>query len=204
VSRAGSERSIRALDVTVAAATLVITAPLWPLVACAIKLDSRGPVLYRSPRLGRAGREFEMLKFRTMTTGSAGLPITANDDPRITRVGRVLREAKLDELPQLVNVLRGDMGLVGPRPEAPVYLPHLDGELRELLQWRPGITGAASTAYRHEEQILAEAADPEAFYVSELLPAKAHLDLEYCRTRTVWTDVAMLAKTVKSVVRLRG
>lgn len=202
MSRRTPDRAIRALDVVLAALGLLLTAPVWPLVAAAIKLDSRGPVLFRGRRLGRDRTEFDILKFRSMVSSPAGTgpAITAAGDARITRVGRLLRVSKLDELPQLVNVLRGEMSIVGPRPEAPVYLPHYAGELAEILRWRPGITSPASIAFRHEEQLLGAVSDPEAHYVDVVLPEKIRIDLAYFRTRSVRSDVGVILRTVRSVL----
>ena len=200
----GDRWSVRALDVAVAAIGLLLSAPLWPVVALAIKLDSRGPVLFRGRRLGRGQRTFEILKFRTMRVASTdpGLAITVGGDERTTRVGSRLRAMKLDELPQLVNVLRGEMSLVGPRPEDPRYLEHYPDGLREVFRYRPGITSPASVKFRHEESLLSSArGDPEEFYVSQVLPEKVALDLEYCRTRTARSDLRVLGATVGAVFR---
>jgi len=199
-----SDRAIRALDVTVAVVALVLTSPLWLLIAIAVRAGSPGPVLFRGERVGRDGVPFSILKFRSMTAGAAseGPAITAGGDARVTRVGRVLRRTKLDELPQLVNVLRGEMSIVGPRPEAPAFVARYDAEQRELLRWRPGITGAASLAYRDEEAVLAAAGDDwEAYYISTVMPAKARLDIDYCRQRTATSDLRLIARTIASVVR---
>jgi lipopolysaccharide/colanic/teichoic acid biosynthesis glycosyltransferase len=204
MTAAASDRAVRAVDVTVAVIGLVLTSPLWPVIAVAIRADSPGPVLFRGERIGRDGVPFSILKFRSMTASAAteGPAITAGGDARVTRVGRVLRRTKLDELPQLLNVLRGDMSIVGPRPEAPAFVARYDSEQRELLRWRPGMTGAASIAYRDEEAVLAAAGDDwEAYYVSTVMPAKARLDIEYCRQRTVLSDLRLIAKTVATVVR---
>ena len=159
----------RVFDVAVSAAALVILSPVLALVAAAVKLDSPGPVIFRQVRVGRGGRLFRISKFRTMSVappGRAGPDITVEGDARVTRVGRLLRATKLDELPQLVDVLRGDMSLVGPRPELPAYVDRWPAQARAtILSVRPGITDPASVAYRHESEQLASAPDPESYYL---------------------------------------
>src|SRR5207244_4623101 len=142
----------RAFDLAVATIGLVVLLPVMLVVALLVKLDSKGPILYRADRVGRYGREFRLYKFRTMIEGAHkhGPAITARDDPRITRLGRILRTSRIDELPQLVNVIRGDMSLVGPRPEDPTYVAFYTPEQSRLLSVRPGITSPASVAYRNE------------------------------------------------------
>jgi lipopolysaccharide/colanic/teichoic acid biosynthesis glycosyltransferase len=204
MSRPASDRAIRALDVTVAVIGLLLTSPLWPVIAIAVRVGSPGPVLFRGERIGRGGVPFSILKFRSMTVEAAteGPAITVGGDARVTRVGRGLRRTKLDELPQLLNVLRGDMSIVGPRPEAPSFVARYDAEQRELLRWRPGITGAASIAYRDEEALLAAAGDDwETYYASTVMPAKARLDIDYCRQRTVLSDLRLIGRTIATVVR---
>ncbi len=194
--------AIRLLDITGAAFGLLLSLPLWPLVALAVKLDSRGPVLHRGVRLGENEATFVMLKFRSMRPDAGtGPAVTAAGDGRVTRVGRVLRATKVDEIPQLLNVLRGEMSLVGPRPEDPRYLDDYPAELRPILGYRPGITSPASLAYRHEELLLGAAGpDAERLYVAEVLPRKAALDLEYCRRRNVSSDLRVLIRTARSLV----
>jgi lipopolysaccharide/colanic/teichoic acid biosynthesis glycosyltransferase len=191
--------TIRALDLAGALAGLAVSLPLWPIIAVLIRLDSHGPCFYRATRLARGESTFQMIKFRSMTSGD-GLRVTVGGDRRVTRVGRVLRATKLDELPQLLNVVRGDMSLVGPRPEDPHYLPCYPPELREIFAYRPGMTSPASLEYRHEEEILRQAgADPERVYVEEVLPAKVKIDLDYCRSRTVRSDLEILVKTARAM-----
>lgn len=195
--------SVRVLDVAGAIGGLIVTLPLWPVIALAVKVSSRGPVFHRGSRLGHGERLFEILKFRSMREGSSErAPITVTGDDRVTRVGRILRAAKLDELPQLINVLRGDMSLVGPRPEAPGYLDSYPPPLREIFRYRPGITSPASIEYRHEEELLAaNGDDPERFYVEKVLPEKVALDLRYCQRRSVFSDLRILVRTARSMVR---
>ena len=194
----------RALDVLLAGALLVVTAPLWPLIYVAVRLDSPGPAIFRGERMGRDAATFPMLKFRSMRHASSrsGPAITVGGDPRVTRVGRLLRATKLDELPQLLNVLRGDMSLVGWRPEDPKYRDRYPGELSAIFSFRPGITGPASLAFRHEEAVLAGLGeDPESAYLRDILPKKVSMDLDYCRRATLRSDVRILLETVRSVAR---
>jgi lipopolysaccharide/colanic/teichoic acid biosynthesis glycosyltransferase len=188
------------MDVAAAVAGLVILSPLMGAIALIIRLQDGGPALYRAWRVGRDGTPFRLYKFRTMVMGAGklGPGITRAGDPRITRFGRTLRRTKLDELPQLINVLRGDMSLVGPRPEDPRYVALYTPEEREVLRARPGITGPASLAYRHEEAMLSDD-DWEARYRGEVLPAKLALDREYLARRTVWSDARLVIRTVASL-----
>lgn len=193
--------TVRILDVVGALSILALSLPLWPVIALAVRLESPGPVFYRARRLGRDEQVFEMLKFRSMRAGT-GLAVTVSGDSRVTRSGRLLRASKLDELPQLLNVLRGQMSLVGPRPEDPCYLNDYPGELRDVFRYKPGMTSPASLAYRHEEAVLAAAGgDPERFYIEAVLPAKAMLDLDYCRCRTALSDCRLLLATVRTLAR---
>jgi lipopolysaccharide/colanic/teichoic acid biosynthesis glycosyltransferase len=191
------ERARRIVDVVGATAGLVALAPLLLILWLAVRLDSPGAVLHRATRIGLDGRPFTLYKFRSMDAGAAlhGPAITADQDARVTRIGRTLRRAKLDELPQLVNVLRGDMSLVGPRPEDPRYVALYSPEQREVLKARPGITSPASLKYRGEEQLLT-GGDWEDLYVRRILPAKLAIDLEYLRRRTVMTDLGVILATV--------
>src|SRR2546429_2712399 len=191
----------RAADVAIAGVLLVLVAPLLAVVSCAILLTSGRPVVYRGPRVGRDGRPFHILKLRTMRPDSdAGRHVTVAGDDRVTRVGRLLRLTKLDELPQLVNVLRGDMALVGPRPESPRYVARYTPEQRAVLSVRPGITGAAQVAYSQEERLLA-GPDPEAVYLGAIMPDKLAIDLAYVRRRSAWLDLRLIALTLVAVFR---
>lgn len=189
----------RAFDVSVAATLIIVLLPVMALIAVAVWGDGSGPILYRGIRVGRQGAPFHMLKFRTMVpTTTSGREITVRGDPRITRVGRVLRATKLDELPQLINVLRGEMSLVGPRPEAPRYVAHYTGEQRAVLMVRPGITGRSQVLFRHEEALL-RVPDPELYYLTAVMPAKLAIDLEYVRTHSLWSDIKIMALTLRTI-----
>lgn len=195
----------RAFDITGAVAGLVALSPLLLLIAAAVKLEDGGPVFYSHARVGRNFRRFRLLKFRSMVVDAdlRGGPLTAAGDPRVTRVGRWLRRMKLDELPQLVNVLRGEMQFVGARPESERYVHRFAAEYAELLQERPGITDPASLAYRDEEGRLGTA-DVEARYVTEILPHKLALSLEHARHRTFRRDLEVLLHTLWTTVHNRA
>jgi len=189
----------RALDIFASAAALLTLSPLFAMVALSIKLTSPGPILFRQIRIGRKGLRFNVLKFRSMyIRDSDGSPITVAGDDRITPVGRFLRRFKLDELPQLLNVLRGDMSMVGPRPEVPVYVAHYTPEQRVVLSVRPGITDPSSLVYRREEEILAAASDPEEFYRTCILPDKLARSGAYLQNVTFYGDVRIIWKTLTS------
>lgn len=191
----------RLLDVAASAAGLTAAAPLLAVAALLVKRSSPGPVLFRQTRVGRGGRPFQMLKLRTMREGSSGPEITAGGDARITGIGRILRQTKLDELPELVNVLLGDMSLVGPRPEVPRYVACWPAEARDLLlRVRPGITDPATVRFRNEESILAAASDPERAYVEEVLPTKVGLYREYLERASLLGDLRVLADTALVVL----
>jgi lipopolysaccharide/colanic/teichoic acid biosynthesis glycosyltransferase len=190
----------RFLDVVCSAFGVVIFSPLLLLIAALVKITSRGPILFSQERVGRAGIPFRLIKFRSMTADSSshGPSITTSSDSRITRFGRFLRKTKLDEMPQLWNVLRGEMSLVGPRPEVPEFV-HGCVDYLPLLQVRPGITDPASIAYRHEEWILATQLDPERFYREQLLPQKLALSSEYVKNISFRRDLSILILTCVSV-----
>lgn len=192
----------RAFDTVVAGAALLLLWPVLLIVAVAVFVDSGGPVLFRQERVGLRGRVFRIRKFRTLHQGAGGPLVSPTGDPRVTRVGAVLRRTKLDELPQLIDVVQGRMSLVGPRPEVPRYVALWPDDLRAvILSVRPGITDPASVVFRHEPELLASADDPERFYAEILLPEKARMYAEYVRTRSLVGDVRVLADTVLAVVR---
>ena len=190
----------RLLDVIASAAGLLILSPLFAAVALAVKLSSPGPVFHRGRRVGRGGIPFDVYKFRSMRVGEAGPSLTRAGDPRITAVGRFLRRTKLDELPQLLNVLIGEMSVVGPRPEEPSYVALYDAEQRRILSVRPGITSPASLLYRSEEEQLV-GDEFERLYIERIMPRKLQIDLEYIDRRTWRSDLGVLARTVLEIVR---
>ncbi|WP_163543777.1 sugar transferase [Occultella kanbiaonis] len=191
----------RALDVAVAGLALVVCSPLFAVVALMVRLDSSGPAFFRQERVGLHGEPFRIHKFRTLRVGSAGPLVSPTKDPRITPVGAVLRRTKLDELPQLIDVLGGSMSVVGPRPEVPGYVALWPDAQREvILSVRPGITDPASIVLRNEADELQAAEDPERHYVEVLLPRKAAMYVEYVETMSLRRDAAIVAKTVFAVL----
>jgi len=191
----------RILDVSCAIAGLVLLAPLFLIVAVLLKLTSSRSVLFRQPRVGRNGRIFLLVKFRSMCGGGESGPlITVASDPRITFVGAILRRFKIDELPQLWNVLKGEMSLVGPRPEVQRYVAGYTQQQLRVLEVQPGITDPAAIAYRHEEKLLSSHPDPERFYRTIVLPHKLFLNLEYVENISFRRDVSLILKTFRSIV----
>jgi len=188
----------RPFDVVASLVALIALSPLLALVALAVKLTSAGAVFYRGERVGRGGKPFRILKFRTMRANAGGPAITQGGDARVTQLGRFLRRLKLDELPQLVNVLRGEMSVVGPRPEAPEYVALYTDNERRVLTVRPGLTSPASLRYRNEEALLAGDGWHER-YVNEIMRDKLRDDLNYIDTRTFLGDLGLIARTFLSL-----
>ena len=185
---------------------IIFLSPLLLVIALWVRLDSSGPVFFRQKRVGRYGKIFEVLKFRTMVVDAEkrGLQITVGCDPRITRPGHFLRKYKLDELPQLFNVLSGKMSLVGPRPEVPEYVNCYPDELREkILRLKPGITDRASIEYRDENILLAESTDPSKTYVEQILPVKLKYYSEYVDNHSIFVDFVLIFKTFLALVHNR-
>lgn len=192
----------RAFDATASALGIVVLSPVFLLVSAAIWAQDRGPVFFRQERVGRAGGHFRIHKFRTMRVASAGVLVTSADDNRITCIGHVLRKTKLDELPQLIDVLVGNMSLVGPRPEVPKYVALWGDDARaEILSVRPGVTDPAAIAFRNEQDELAAAPDPETHYVEVILPRKVAMYRDYVRNRSFVGDLGVIAKTILVVIR---
>jgi lipopolysaccharide/colanic/teichoic acid biosynthesis glycosyltransferase len=196
----------RFFDLFFALAGTALLLPAFALIAIWIKLDSPGPVFFRQSRVGRCGRPFWIFKFRTMghNAEGKGLQITVGNDPRITRPGRFLRRYKLDELPQLLNVITGDMSLVGPRPEVQRYVSIYPDDVRELvLSVPPGITDYASIEFKDENDILAQAKEPEQVYIHEVMPVKLAYYVQYVLKRSLWIDFKLIMITLKTVVARR-
>jgi lipopolysaccharide/colanic/teichoic acid biosynthesis glycosyltransferase len=182
----------RILDIAGALLALIVLSPVLLCIALAVFIFDGRPILFRQTRVGRNGRPFLILKFRTMRVGAAGSSITAAGDSRVTPLGQWLRKFKLDELPQFVNVLRGEMSLIGPRPEVPDYVQFDSPLWQAVLATRPGITDLASLAFRDEEQLLRPIPDADSYYRSVILPAKLRLNLRYLRARSWITDLKLL------------
>jgi len=197
-----ASRVKRLLDLVLCIATLPLSVPLMAVIAVLVKLGGRGPVLYRARRVGRGGAEFNMLKFRTMAPGCGGLPVTCSVDPRVTRVGKWLRASKLDELPQVFNVIRGEMSLVGPRPEDPLYVASYTPEQRLVLSVRPGMANSAFLRFGHEQKYIERVApdDLDRFYRAELLPQTLDLELRYVRGWTLAGDLRILVQTLAGLL----
>ena len=191
------------MDLSLAGAGLLVVAPLMAALAAAIRLEDGGSPLYIQERVGQDGEPFQLLKFRTMSEAPLApdaTQLTVGDDPRITRVGRLLRSSRLDELPQLINILAGEMSVVGPRPEVPRYVAHYDAEQRAVLSARPGLTDPATLAFRHEAEILAGAEDPERTYIEEVMPEKLRINLEYLAERDAVSDLKLLLATATTLL----
>jgi lipopolysaccharide/colanic/teichoic acid biosynthesis glycosyltransferase len=193
----------RVFDVLFSSIGLVILSPLLLICAVWVLVDSKGPVFYQQDRVGRKGLIFKLIKFRSMKTGSdrSGLLTIGGRDARITRSGYYLRKYKLDELPQLFNVIRGDMSLVGPRPEVPKYVALYTPEQRLVLEVRPGITDWASLKYFDENEILGKTEDPEQVYINEIMPTKLSINIEYLHSRSLLTDFKIILLTLLRIIK---
>lgn len=193
----------RVFDIVMSLLGLMVLLPFFLLISLWIVLDSRGGVFYRQTRVGRYGKDFRLWKFRSMRPDSdkKGLLTVGGRDPRITRSGYFLRKYKLDELPQLINVLTGDMSFVGPRPEVRKYVDLYTQEQRKVLNVRPGITDLASLHYFEENELLAKSPDPEKTYIEEVMPAKLKLNLEYIDKANLGTDLGMIFKTIGRIFK---
>ncbi len=192
----------RLLDITLSLIGLTVMLPLFALIAILIKIDSPGPVFYKHRRIGKNFKPFGVYKFRTMVKDAdkRGPQITSGGDPRITKIGRFLRKSKIDELPQLINVLKGDMSLVGPRPEVEKYVNLYKKDYQEILKVRPGITDISSVIYRDEESVLKEQHDPEEYYKNILLPQKIQLAKKYVKNQSVIFDMKIILATILKVI----
>lgn len=187
----------RIFDIVTSVIVLLVLLPLFVIIALWIMLDSRGGVFYRQIRVGKNGKEFSLLKFRSMKVNAEaeGL-ITVGNDSRVTRVGRFIRKTKIDEFPQLINILKGEMSVVGPRPEVPKYVAFYSDSQKNVLSVRPGLTDYASLEYFDEQKILGEAADPERAYLEIILPNKLRLNIEYINKRSFWLDFTLVFRTI--------
>ena len=188
----------RVFDLLTAGVGLLVLSPVFLLVGILVKLDSPGPVLYKGDRIGKGGVPFKMYKFRTMVVSAdqMGPALTHGRDPRTTRVGRILRKWKIDEIPQLLNILRGEMSVVGPRPESPGYVKHYTPEQRQVLRAKPGMTGLTQVKFRHEESLLSHCKHPEADYIEKIMPQKLALDLEYLKHQSLFLDIKLITQTL--------
>ncbi|NFG24802.1 sugar transferase [Clostridium botulinum] len=188
----------RIFDFVCSTLGIIILSPIFILLSIMIKTGSDGPVFFKQIRVGKDGKDFEILKFRTMVVDAEklGKQITVGNDNRITKIGSFLRKYKLDELPQLINVFKGDMSLVGPRPEVPRYVNMYNDEQRKVLEVKPGITDLASIRYKDENALLGKAENPEEFYINTIMPDKLALNLEYINKSNVFFDIYIIVKTI--------
>lgn len=193
----------RLFDIVASGLGLIFLSPLFLVLAVWIKLDSPGPVFYRQVRVGRHNRDFRIFKFRSMRVGAdkGSLVTIGGHDPRITRSGYFIRKFKLDEFPQLINVFRGEMSLVGPRPEVRHYIDYWTPEQMHVLDVRPGITDPASIKYRNENELMEKAEDPERYYIEVIMQEKIKLYLEYVNHHTFWGDIGLIFQTLWSIVK---
>lgn len=194
----------RLFDFFFASIGLLMLSPLLMVISVWIKWDSSGPIFFRQVRIGQYGQPFRIIKFRTMVSDAElkGAQITSGDDVRITRIGHHLRHYKLDELPQLVNVLMGEMSFVGPRPEVPRYVEKWPADVRnEILSVRPGITDFAAIEFKDENALLSETENPEKIYVEQILPIKIRYYLKYVHERSLWVDMVLIFQTLRAIVR---
>ena len=192
----------RIFDIISSLFGLILLSPFMLIIAVLIKLDSKGPIFFKQVRVTKNGREFKIFKYRTMRVGSDKYSqITVGKDSRITKVGDFLRKYKLDEIPQLINVLIGDMSLVGPRPEVPKYVALYTEEQREILKVRAGITDYASIEFSNENDILANEADPEKAYIEKIMPRKIELNKKYLSEISVMTDIKIILLTIKKILK---
>lgn len=195
----------RLFDIVGSAVGIVLLSPVFIVLAIWIKKESKGPVFYKQKRVGKNGKEFLLFKFRSMRIGSdkLGLLTIGGSDPRITRAGNFIRKYKLDEFPQLINVLIGNMSIVGPRPEVAKYVNLYNEEQLKVLNVKPGITDWASIKFRNENELLAKAEKPEEFYISEVMPAKLQMSLQYIKKNNLIVDLKIIWMTLKKVINNR-
>lgn len=192
----------RIFDVTASIIGLIVLLPLFIIIAILIKLNDKGPIFYKQKRMGQNFKPFELLKFRTMVVNAdkIGPAVTKDGDPRITKIGKFLRKTKLDELPQLWNVIRGDMSIVGPRPEVEKYIQYYENDYKEILKVRPGITDYATIKFRNEEEILSKYDDTESAYIKYVLPEKIKLYKTYIKEISFFTDLKIIFWTLWRIV----
>ena len=195
----------RLFDIVASGLGLIVLSPLFLILAIWIKLDSKGPVFYRQVRVGKDNKDFRIFKFRSMRVGSdkGSLVTIGGRDPRVTRSGYWIRKFKLDELPQLINVLIGDMSLVGPRPEVRHYVDYWTPRQMHVLDVRPGITDPASIKFRNENELMEQADDPEKYYIEVIMQEKIKLYLEYVENHSFWGDIGLIFKTFWTIVKER-
>ena len=195
----------RFFDIIASGCGLLVLSPIFLIMAIWIKWDSKGPVFYRQVRVGRHNKDFRILKFRSMTVGAdkGSLVTIGGRDPRITRSGYFIRKYKLDEFPQLINVFKGEMSLVGPRPEVRHYVDYWTAEQMRVLDVRPGITDPASIKFRNENELMEKAENPEDYYINVIMQEKIRLYLEYVENASFWYDIRLVFQTIKVIITER-
>ncbi len=201
-TRRGSLMAKRVLDIFVALLVLTVLSPIMLLSAILVKLTTKGPLFYLQERVGLYGKPFHIYKFRTMVVNAdkIGAQITVGErDPRITKVGHILRTTRIDEFPQMLNVLKGDMTIIGTRPEVPRYVKEYSDEMKATLLMQPGASGVASIAYRYENEMLKDKKDPEQYYIDTILPDKMRINLDYLKKFSIWQDLWLMLRTVGCV-----
>jgi len=193
----------RIFELICALFVLIIMSPFFLIIAVSIKLDSKGPVFFKQVRVARYNKDFKIFKFRTMVNDAdkKGIQITVGGDSRITRVGKILRKTRLDEFPQMINILIGDMSLIGTRPEVRKYVDHYTNEHMATLLLPPGVTGSASIAFKDENDMLSSSEDPEKTYINEILPIKMGINLEYVKNVSFWLDIKILLQTFACIFK---
>ena len=199
----GGKITKRVFDIVACVTAGLVLCPLWLCIGLLVACGSKGGAFYRQTRVGRNGKEFKLLKFRTMCQDAdkiCGL-ITVGEDSRVTRIGKFLRKYKLDELPQFLNIIKGDMSIVGPRPEVPKYVALYDERQRQVLSVRPGLTDYASIEYISENELLAQSPDPDRTYIEEIMPAKLELNLKYIDNQSVMEDLRLIFKTLFTIMK---
>jgi lipopolysaccharide/colanic/teichoic acid biosynthesis glycosyltransferase len=192
----------RLFDIVFSFLGLVFLAPLWLLIVVLMMATSKGPIIYKQVRVGKNNKDFKIFKFRTMHVNAdkLGLLSVGDRDPRITQIGYYLRKFKLDELPQLANVLRGDMSFVGPRPEVRKYVNFYNQEQMQVFKVRPGITDLASIEFRNESELLSNQEDPDSYYINVIMPKKLQINLDYLKERTLIKDIGVIVKTFLAII----
>lgn len=192
----------RCFDICASLFGIILFLPFYILISLLIKLTSKGPVLFKQIRVGKNGKKFKICKFRTMIVDAEkkGLQITVGEDKRITKIGKILRKTKVDEMPQLFNVFLGQMSFVGPRPEVPKYVEQYNNEQNQILLIKPGITELSSIIYRNESEELAKSSEPDKLYVEEIMPKKININLKYIKKMSLFYDIKLIFKTFWVVI----
>ena len=192
----------RIIDLSLSVISLLITLPFYPLIALAIKIDSKGPIFYVQSRVGLKGKKFNVIKFRTMsTTPSFASAITVKNDPRITKSGKLLRRYKIDEWPTILNVIKSEMSFVGPRPESPKYVELYSEQQKKVLEVKPGITDPATISFNNESELMIDTNGSEGIYIKEIMPRKLAINLKYIENQSLTADVKIIFQTILLILK---